>query len=115
MGLVNFRCLRSCFSETRNTSSLNSEAAPVPEPLPILGIPKNKSQESDIFSTPKNTTQGTTTSPQKHHNFTTKNHQHPATFPTHPSKNSAKSPKSTLPAPTDFFSKKQKKNAAPKQ
>jgi hypothetical protein len=48
------------------------------------------------------TTKNTTTSPQK-------NHQHLATFPTPPSKNSATSEKSTLHHANRFFRKKQKK------
>jgi hypothetical protein len=68
-----------------------------------------------FFQPSKNTTQGTTTSPQKHHNFTTKKpsistHFSPPPFKETPQK--AQNP--TLHHPKNFFSKKQK-NAAPTQ
>jgi hypothetical protein len=80
-----------------------------------LGIPKNKSQESGIFSTLKK-------HHARNHNFTTKTPQlhhkktiniHPL-FPTPLQKTPQKAQNPTLHHPKNFFSKKQK-NAAPTQ
>jgi hypothetical protein len=66
-----------------------------------------------FFQPSKNTTQGTTTSPQKHHDFTTKKPSLSTHFPLNPlQKTPQKAQNPTLHHPTDFFRKKQK-NAAP--